>query len=301
MTDQNNSSDINKTQMDKTAVLNFFYEMLTSVILPNQESIAPEIKDHPDFKKLYDQIVDLRMIAEILNNGDLSNFISNSGYIFSRLYNLQANLRHLTWQVKQIAAGDYTQKVDFMGEFSNSFNLMTRQLFENSQQLYKLANCDALTNVANRKSIDVFLAREFLLAKEKGHSLSVIMFDVDYFKKINDDYGHLVGDKVLTTVVAVIDEQFRGSDLFARYGGDEFLAVLPYVDASCAYKIVQRVFEAVPRATVKVGEDKYISITISAGISELRLDDKNGEDIVRRSDNALYKAKKAGRNRIHVD
>ena len=282
------------------SLMKYISDMLTATELPELSQVPVAFREDLSFKNLYNQIVDLRELTASLNKGDLQKFVYSRGYILSNLKTLQANLRHLTWQSKMIASGDLSQVVDFMGDFSESFNIMIKNLRENRQLLHKLASIDTLTQIPNRLTLDSFLSDAFTHAKETDKKLSVIIFDIDHFKYINDDYGHVFGDYVLFLVANTINGQFRTSDLFARYGGEEFMAVLPNTNSKTALKIAERALHAVETLKI-VHEKQVLSATVSAGISELLPIDNDFEALVKRSDEALYRAKHEGRNRVCIN
>jgi diguanylate cyclase (GGDEF)-like protein/PAS domain S-box-containing protein len=150
---------------------------------------------------------------------------------------------------------------------------------------------DALTGIANRRSADASLRRELARSERAGAPLCVAMFDVDHFKRVNDEHGHAAGDSVLCEVARVLSGSARLTDSVARWGGEEFIAILP-VPLEGALSYCERVRGAVAALTLATG-----TLTISAGVAEAR----SGEgvaDVVRRADELLYEAKRAGRNRV---
>ncbi|OSM01543.1 putative diguanylate cyclase [Magnetofaba australis IT-1] len=161
---------------------------------------------------------------------------------------------------------------------------------------------DPLTGAANRRAMDEHLAREFARCQRHGEALSVILFDLDHFKKVNDNYGHLVGDKVLITVAERAGKMIRQSDILARYGGEEFAIILPETDAHGAAAIAEKVRQDVAKLCFKTNAQE-LTVTSSFGVSELALLD--GEitpaALLKRADEALYRSKSGGRNQVTVD
>ena len=277
---------------------------LTLTLLANAK--APEITElpqslqmNPQFQKLYSSIIDLRVLSEALNRGDLQTFVYGKGYILANLKALQSNLRHLTWQTTEVAKGNFSLKVDFLGDFSTAFNEMTAQLKEATTRLQRMVGLDPLTKIANRLTLNDFLATAFQQTCRLNEVLSVLLIDIDFFKKINDTYGHSVGDEVLIQTTRLLSSQFRASDCFARYGGEEFMAVLPRTDLQTAIKIAQRILEVVEQNVFHINELE-LKLTISIGVSVRKEEDTRAEDIVLRSDEALYEAKRSGRNCFRV-
>ena len=180
--------------------------------------------------------------------------------------------------------------------------LKTSEELDQIRDSLKLAeqhsNTDVLTGLANRRSLEAFLRSAQITAMETGNSLSVLMIDIDHFKKFNDNFGHQVGDQVLRLVAKVLQESVRECDLAARYGGEELMAVFP--DASleqCAVvaeRIRSRISEA--RLTRRATGEAISSVTVSIGVAQFRLAE-SAEAMIERCDRALYQAKRSGRNR----
>lgn len=274
--------------------------LLCSPRLPPDLTIDPRLTDDPDFQKLYSYILALRELSFALHNGDLQHFVEGKGFILGNLKALQSNLRHLTWQAKRVAKGDFSQKIDFLGEFSEAFNEMTSGLKHVNKQLRKLASLDSLTQLHNRAALDQFLAAAFITAKEEASDLSLLMIDIDHFKSVNDNYGHRVGDQVLTQICNVLKEQFRATDMLARYGGEEFMVVQPQTRIDQAVGMGNRVLEAIRDTVIELDSGQQLLVTVSIGVSCMTPEDQSFEDVVKRSDVALYEAKNGGRNRLCV-
>lgn len=281
-------------------ILDFIYFLLTKPILPEHLEIADHLQGYKNFDEIVRLIIDLRELSSALNKGDLNKFVYSKGYIISNLKALQSNLRHLTWQTKKIAEGDFTQKVDFLGDFSVSFNEMTAKIEDFSLELTKMANIDTLTQIPNRLSLTQFLTNAFERFSENQEPFSVLMMDIDFFKKVNDTYGHDVGDKVLIQVSEKIKVKFRSTDIFARYGGEEFIAVLTNIEPEIALKTAKRVLRDMNESPLTIQEDIILPITVSIGISQAQPEDQEYNDVVLRSDKALYIAKEKGRNQIAI-
>ncbi len=168
--------------------------------------------------------------------------------------------------------------------------------FEHEQQL---ARIDALTGVNNRRYLYKLAEHEFDVAMRYQQPLSVIMFDLDHFKNINDAFGHAIGDRMLERVAQVARAQLRDADLIGRYGGEEFVVLLPVTNAQQAYLLAERIRAGAAEIRIETGDGSSATATLSIGIAEaLRApQDKSVEDAIRRADEAMYAAKKAGRNR----
>ena len=160
------------------------------------------------------------------------------------------------------------------------------------------SNTDALTGLANRRALEEFVRSAQITSMETGEPLSILMIDIDHFKKFNDSFGHQVGDQVLRLVAKVLQENVRGDDLAARYGGEELMAVLPgtavEICAEIAERIRRRISEA--RLTRRATGEEISSVTVSVGVAQFRLAE-SAEMMIERCDRALYQAKRSGRNR----
>lgn len=168
-----------------------------------------------------------------------------------------------------------------------------------NRKLDYLSKTDPLTSLHNRGNLDKVLSNAFDAFKQRGGSHALVMADIDHFKQVNDQYGHPIGDQVLQAVAKVLSSGARKTDFVGRYGGEEFVIVLPNTDAAGALFFCETVRKKIAEIKVKVA-DTTVSVTISFGISEASLSDKDVHDWLSRSDEALYKAKESGRNRSVV-
>jgi len=262
------------------------------------KEISPELMANPDFQELYQSLAVIRELALTLSRGDLSAKLSGRGFVAAHLKALQANLRHLTWQTKRIAQGDLIQRVDFMGDFSDSFNSMVEALAATRAELEELATTDPLTKLENRRSFFDKGQGCIEQSRRYGIPMSVLVLDLDHFKKINDTFGHHGGDQVLRSVAEIFRTSFRSNDVVGRIGGEEFSIILPEEDAKQAQVVAQRVMKQCRSAEVKLEDMRIVRFTLSIGVAQLRANDKNFEQVVQRADDALYAAKRAGRNRV---
>lgn len=165
----------------------------------------------------------------------------------------------------------------------------------------QLARTDALTGINNRRHLFELAEHEFEIAMRYRQSLSAILFDADYFKELNDTFGHALGDEMLQRVTAVACAELRSADVIGRYGGEEFVVILPQTDAQQAYQLAERI--RMNAAAIRIATPKGdAAVTLSLGIAEIRYNAPNesAEAIIRRADEAMYNAKQAGRNRTLV-
>ena len=166
-------------------------------------------------------------------------------------------------------------------------------------KVLQYATLDALTNLNNRRQFEVRLKQEIATTKRQKNPLCAMMIDIDFFKKVNDTYGHASGDAVLRTVASIIKEHLRESDIPSRYGGEEFAVLLPYTHIEEAKIVGERLRKAVEKTPIPI-DKKNINVTISMGLAEFNVKE-TGEELFKRADSALYEAKEGGRNRVCVD
>ena len=172
-------------------------------------------------------------------------------------------------------------------------------------EILKHATLDALTGFNNRRQLEERIKQEVSSAKRQNRNLCAIMTDIDFFKSVNDTYGHACGDLVLKTVSRVIKLQLRDYDIAGRYGGEEFSIILPYTKLAEAKMVAERLRKAVENTKIDVSKvnsdvsEKNIGVTISLGIAEYT-DGDDEKTILQKADKALYKAKESGRNKAEV-
>ena len=165
--------------------------------------------------------------------------------------------------------------------------------------LRRSAELDALTGTLNRRTIDLWLARSFSEAHRANQSLSVLFVDLDHFKAINDTHGHACGDACLRHVAGVLRAQLDASDMLGRYGGEEFVLVLPGRDGDAARRLGERIRDAVERSSLDCN-GKAVRLTVSIGVAPRLPEEQQAGAAVERADKALYTAKRSGRNKVCV-
>lgn len=169
------------------------------------------------------------------------------------------------------------------------------------EALHTLATTDALTGIANRRHLFERGEQEVARAVRYGQPLAVLMIDIDLFKKINDRWGHPIGDRVIRNVADLLRSTLRVVDTYGRLGGEEFTAILPETDNTGATALAERLRLAVEAVEAVVADDgQIIRYTVSIGVSILGTNDKTFEGLLQRADDALYQAKALGRNRVAI-
>lgn len=169
---------------------------------------------------------------------------------------------------------------------------------ERTQELEKLATSDPLTSVSNRRELMDRLANEMQRVERYQHPLSVLMIDLDHFKAVNDTHGHQAGDRVLIALADLLRDTCRATDTIGRYGGEEFMIILPETPLEKAHTFAERLLERVREISVAVNGES-LSITCSIGVTDFAAGETE-EDFIDRADQALYSAKTLGRNRVAV-
>lgn len=172
------------------------------------------------------------------------------------------------------------------------------RLRESLQQSMELAVTDALTGLSNRRYLDTHLKMLFERAAVRKMPLSVCLVDIDCFKQVNDTYGHEAGDDVLREFSTRIRAMVRGADLACRYGGEEFIVVMPNTPLDIAVKVAERLREMVEKTPFRLQSGVEISVTASLGLAAMSSEIASQEQLLRKADGALYQAKHEGRNRV---
>jgi two-component system cell cycle response regulator len=164
------------------------------------------------------------------------------------------------------------------------------------EEIYRMTIVDGLTQIHNKRYLFESLEREIIRSRRHDRPLSLLMFDIDFFKRINDHYGHLAGDHVLRELAETVQSRIRRDEVFARYGGEEFVIVLPETEMEGATSLAETLREKVKEHSFAF-QGENIPVTISIGCALLQ-DDKAATDLIQRADEKLYQAKRSGRNRV---
>ena len=330
----NNDKHIESASLDEA--LEFIYKLIYSTSLPLKPDL---LKENDKLSRIYDYLVELRGVVSAFSKGDFSPDIKIKGFLGGSLKNLQANLCHLIWQVEMVASGDFSQRVEFMGEFATAFNSMVVRLHRSledlrqqeelltsftenlkqeiavrikaeealrlSEERYKaLATLDPLTGQYNRRQFFHLAIAEFARIQRCKGIMSLCMLDVDMFKKFNDTYGHLNGDICLRHIAEISRASLRKMDIQGRYGGEEFIFIFPETDHDNGMLVAERLRSTLASTPVKLEDGKEVFVTASIGLTEVRGDNMNPDveqasrDSIQAADDALYKAKADGRNRV---
>lgn len=176
----------------------------------------------------------------------------------------------------------------------------TRRLGEDLSEMRRLADTDVLTGLLNRRAFNVFADDAYEHYRRYKRGVAVLMIDIDFFKRVNDTFGHAAGDEVIRSVGAQINEAIRTTDKLARFGGEEFVVMLREIDPPSVYALADRIRRSIADAPVDhLGSP--IHITVSIGVAILSMTDRDMADPIERADRALYRAKTSGRNRVMTE
>ena len=179
------------------------------------------------------------------------------------------------------------------------FKFLSGNNIENAyhEEIYRLTTIDGLTQIFNKRYFLETLEREIARSHRYRRELSLVMFDIDHFKKVNDTFGHLAGDYVLKHLAQAVKTRIRREDCFARYGGEEFSIVLPEIDGLNSKPFAEKIRQLVEATEFKF-ENTSMPITISMGVATLDMDSTDPQALIKRADDRLYEAKSSGRNRV---
>jgi diguanylate cyclase (GGDEF)-like protein len=225
-------------------------------------------------------------------------------------------LDRLTAAAAEVARGDLAVDLPVagggeVGILTEVFNDMVRRLHEGRQkldsineklrlkneELGRLSVTDALTGLSNRRHLMELLDQEARRSRRMKRPFGILVVDVDHFKRFNDRYGHLAGDRILTKLATLLKRTMREIDSAARYGGEEFVVLLPETDLAGAVQAGERIRTRLARETISVGEDE-VTVTVSIGAAEFPTDGEVADAVLSNADAALYEAKRQGRDRV---
>ncbi len=198
------------------------------------------------------------------------------------------------WLLSSANIIDYNYDLALYSAFQDITSRKSREAILQNQ-----ATRDPLTSIYNRRYFEEEVKKQIIKAKSLNQPYSVLMLDADFFKKVNDTYGHKTGDKVLIELAAKAERALRDKDIVARYGGEEFIIFLPEINALQAQKVADRLRQSISTIVVYSDDNQEVRFTVSVGVSSSEISD-NVDTLVKTADEALYRAKQNGRNRVEV-
>ncbi|MBU8901807.1 MAG: sensor domain-containing diguanylate cyclase [Victivallales bacterium] len=243
-----------------------------------------------DFGRWYNTLqTEVASLGEEFINED---FIS-LGNLHKKLHGIANFLLEKHKNNNSIQEDEYELLIEIQGKISDIFD-----------NLYSAINSvrysiDALTGLPNPELFNSILKKEYAKPERMKTDNCLAFVDIDYFKKVNDTYGHLVGDEVLKALPQKLSSSLRKDDLIGRYGGDEFLIFLPNTNLAEAKNILERIRHKIRNSAIEIKQTAIITVTCSFGLSSFTLDKPLSENI-KNADNALYLAKESGRNKVYV-
>lgn len=253
-------------------------------------------------------------IGDVFSNLKRPRFLNNckAVFTFGNFCFFSQKLHHYLFPFKPISSFDFDfqnmQQSCTMGPLRNEkgdINYLfiavhdVTETVNFEQKLMALNMIDALTGVNNRRSLETHLKEELERHKRYGHPLSLIMFDIDHFKHVNDTYGHQCGDYVLQMIAELIVSSIRSEDILARYGGEEFCCILPETPIAAAMVLAERFRKKIADHVFEYEKDR-IRVTISLGVSAMSPKIKTCDMLLKNADDGLYTAKNRGRNQMEV-
>ncbi|QOY55639.1 diguanylate cyclase [Candidatus Sulfurimonas marisnigri] len=207
-------------------------------------------------------------------------------------YELNAQIRRKKGDILHVQVKTQSLMIDNNIHFLSIISDITHKIKEHDR-LKQFAYVDALTGIYNRRKFDELLEVEYSRAKRYKRNLSALFFDIDHFKKVNDNFGHDIGDDVLKMMAHLVKSNIRETDFFARWGGEEFIVLLPETSLEDALTIAEHIRSGIESKMFEI----VGKITVSIGVSKIK-EKERIETFIKRLDNALYKAKHEGRNKV---
>ena len=225
--------------------------------------------------------------------------VTPDGYALGTLCVLDHRPRHLSQKAQDMLCALARQVIRLLElkRANDRQGQMLVELEEARRQMAVLAHTDVLTGLANRRSFTARLLQEQALLRRDGEPACLLMMDIDHFKRVNDAHGHLAGDQVLARFVRLAESHLRSADRLGRYGGEEFMVLLPETDSAAAQAVAERMRAALDATPEAAG---LPHCTVSIGVTTAQPGDESVDALIARADAALYEAKAQGRNQVRV-
>jgi len=292
--------EIQRQTVAEKSELQAFLGQVTERLQELDQNLALEVQDQhvllAEEEKLNHSVEeDVEQIQSSVN--DATSLAHLKETIQERLDGIRQHMQHFR-QFGHNRAEIAETRIREMNQKIRALETETEHLQDKIAQEHAQSLLDALTKVPNRLAYDHHLATEYARWKRYEDPLSMIIWDIDYFKKVNDTYGHQAGDNALKFIADILAKRVRETDFLARFGGEEFVTLLPETTATEAKKLADEVRQTIERASFRYAEHK-VNITISAGVSEFKRGD-GPEQAFKRADQALYVSKNNGRNCISI-
>ncbi len=291
-------SYIDEINADREKVAAFVKEIVKKIfdIQANIDKSNENNKENDKSNKDFNLILD-KELGELQHSLDISKSLEDlKCRVSGTLTNIESALRKKKIKdqaIKKVAENN-------RAVFQSGFAQLKKELAEAtkySKELEIKLNRDPLTGAFNRRAYNKRIEEEMDRFLRYGTIFSILMLDVDYFKKVNDNYGHAVGDKCLQEIIKRAEPYLRKSDMLARYGGEEFVVIMPETDGKGALAVAEKIRQTIEKLEF-IYKNEVVRVTVSIGVSQVKEGDKTADDIFDRADTAVYQAKEGGRNMV---
>ena len=295
-----NIAKIIETQYELNYIIPLLGEMIDKFI--QNHLIYIFIKDKNIYKLMWPGACNDNKIMDIINAEPRKRVTTDELGVFP-LINENKILGYIV--TKNIDSKLTLKETEYLEDLSNQA-ATTINRANVYAEILKHATLDALTGFYNRRQLEERTKQEIASSRRQKTPLCAIMTDIDFFKKVNDTYGHAVGDLVLKSVSKVMRSQLREYDIAGRYGGEEFVILLPFTKIEEAKMVAERLRKSIENKSIDISkinpdaQEKEIHVTISSGIYQLKDEDKE-QDLIQNADKALYEAKNSGRNKVVIN
>ena len=263
-------------------------EMNGSEFLTRSRELAPDA-----VRMLLTGYSDMETTVAAMNEGGATHYIGKPWEDSALLQTVRDGVRHYHLMMEN------RRHQEVINQKNTELQELLSRLAQQNSELERMASTDALTGLTNRRRFLESLENERSRIERYGGALSLIMFDIDHFKKVNDTWGHAVGDVVLREIARGPQRFLRKADSAVRYGGEEFVILLPETELPGAVLVADRLRQLVANTVIAQDQGPPISVTVSVGVASI-VPNESGEDLLNRADKAMYQAKKNGRNRVEL-
>lgn len=291
------------------------FDVAVAVML--EQNLDLYVSTRADANSLVDEVL-IRRVRETLQNVIPVSFTTTDIVVISESHDLPhgesaSGLQNQAYSVLTVDGRTSGLLVVYRGDpafapkhqqvveiFTAQMSLLMANL-NAREKILNLADTDYLTGIWNKRSLRRQLIQEMERARTLKVPLAVLVLDIDDFKQINDTLGHTIGDVVLSEFCGAVRESLRPPDFFARFGGDEFVVILPHTDRGGAVAVAERILEKVHGLTITTDEETAVRCSVSIGVGTYKAEDATPNDILRRADERMYIAKRRGKNRVVAD
>ena len=307
---------LNLEMINNTSLFGVYIVDIDTYEIEYVNQAVKNIMSNPNAKHCWEALYGLKSpcpwckVPQLTNKYKKSNDKTFTSELFNeandKWYQVQEQVIDISddLSIKKTFLIDISLQKEAQGQLIKSnvkLSLQSDELNKAQIELKELANRDPLTNLYNRRYLSEISKKLLLLAKRQNTPLSVLMIDIDKFKNINDKYGHDVGDEVIKLLANSLIEYLRGSDVVARLGGEEFAVILPDSDVKNAQIKAEDIRNKIENLEFQLENSTPLKFTVSIGVSNYEIEnDFSFDELLKKSDEALYEAKESGRNKVVV-